>query len=312
MLSVVDGLESLAARQAGVCTLRQLTNLGMRADAVQRQVAARRWQRLSSTVVVMWTGPLDRQARRWAAVLQAGPGAALCAWTALEEWGLQGWHRSTVHVVVGRGVTFARLPFMTVHESRRHNVDAVTTRNGLSLHQVERAAVDAGAWADGPRAAAGVLAAVVQQRLTTPGRLMDATETVGRVRHLRVMQRALVDIEGGARAMSEIDMARLCRRAGLPEPRRQRRRRDAAGRWRYLDVEWRINGRRVLLEIDGIGHLDVERWYDDLMRAAEITRPGEVLVRLPAMAARLEPDRVVTILRVHLVGPPSALRGWIA
>lgn len=180
------------------------------------------------------------------------------------------------------------------------------TRHGMQMHTVERAAVDAGAWADGPRTAAGVMAAVVQQRLTTPARLTEMTQTVGRVTHLRVMQRALLDIEGGAEALSEIDFARLCRRAGLPEPHRQRRRRDTRGRWRYLDVEWRVGGRRVLVEIDGIGHLEVTRWYDDLMRAAEVTRPGEVMLRLPALAARLEPDRVVAALTPHLVVSPTA------
>ena len=60
-------------------------------------------------------------------------------------------------------------------------------------------------------------------------------------------------------------------------------------------------GRRLLLEIDGVGHLEVSRWYDDLMRAAEVVNGSEVLIRIPAMAARTEPERVVAVLRRHLL-----------
>lgn len=46
--------------------------------------------------------------------------------------------------------------------------------------------------------------------------------------------------------LAEIDLARLCRRFGLPVPSRQERRRDASGRVRYLDAywpEWGLHGR---------------------------------------------------------------------
>ena len=56
----------------------------------------------------------------------------------------------------------------------------------------------------------------------------------------------------------------------------------------------------MVLEVDGIGHLDPHRWYDDLLRAAEITRPGEVVLRLPARALGTDEARVVALLRVHL------------
>jgi hypothetical protein len=56
----------------------------------------------------------------------------------------------------------------------------------------------------------------------------------------------------------------------------------------------------VLLEVDGVGNLDVDRWYDDLFRAVEVSRPGESVLRLPAMAASAEPERFVAALRRHL------------
>ncbi|MFL6099384.1 MAG: hypothetical protein ACJ71T_05465 [Actinomycetales bacterium] len=109
----------------------------------------------------------------------------------------------------------------------------------------------------------------------------------------------MLDIEGGSRALSEIDLVVLCRRAGIPMPERQRVRTDARGRRRYLDAEWRLpTGRRIVLEVDGVHHMAVEQWYDDLLRQAEVTEPGrDWVVRIPASALRLEPGRVVDILR---------------
>jgi hypothetical protein len=192
---------------------------------------------------------------------------------------------------------------VVVHESRRHGPVDLILRDEIPTHGVERAAVDAGAWAVNARAACGLLAAVVQQGLSTPERLRRTLDAAGRVAHRRQMMLALVDIEGGSQALSEIDLVMLCRRAGLPEPGRQRVRTDARGRRRYLDVEWRLpGGRRVILEVDGIHHLGVEQWYDDLLRQAEVSRPGrDWVVRIPASAIRLEPLRVVDILRRTLL-----------
>ena len=101
--------------------------------------------------------------------------------------------------------------------------------------------------------------------------------------------------------MTEVDLVRLLRRHDLPPPLRQVRRVDARGRVRFLDAEWRRgDGTRLLLEVDGVGHLDEGTWYDDSLRAAEVVRQGETLVRLPARALRAEPGRVAELLRRHL------------
>jgi hypothetical protein len=304
----VPGLAELATAQSEVCSRAQLGAMGVDAKAVDCHLLNLRWRTLGPLVVALHRGPLPSRARRWAVVLNAGSNAALAAWTALHEWGLQGWERDAVHVVVRRGVRPTAMPTavgpIVVHESRRHRGDDIVLRNGLPMHSPERAAIDAAAWSASSRAACGLLAAVVQQGLTTATRLSAELDTVGRVNRLRAMRFALADIEGGSHALSEIDFVRFCRDWGLPVPVRQVVRRDSAGRRRYLDVEWRLpDGRRLALEIDGIGHLQVERWYDDLLRAAELMASGGTegpLIRLPAMACRTEPERVARILRVLL------------
>ncbi|MBO1753079.1 hypothetical protein J4G33_14800 [Actinotalea sp. BY-33] len=304
-LATVPGLQELAAAQAMIVSRDQLRDLGVTAHDIAHQVAAQRWQVLGREVVALHTGPVVGTSRLWAALLSCGPTSALASWTALELWGLQGWQRSAVHVVVPRGARPDVLPGVVLHESRRHRSDDVVVHRGLRAHPCARAAVDAAAWSRSPRTAVGLLAAVVQQRRATVAELHEALLTAGRVRYHLLRRRSLDDLAGGSQSLAEIDLVRLCRRGGLPEPRRQSRRRDSRGRWRYLDAEWDLSGgRRLLLEIDGIGHMEQERWYDDLLRTAELPVPdARALLRLPAAAARTDPDRVLAILRRHLIAP---------
>jgi hypothetical protein len=305
VLEAVPEVRSLWEEQAGVCSRGQLALIGIDADRVDDHVNARRWTPLGPTVVVLHRGPLVSRARRFAALLHCGEAAALCAWTALDEWGLAGWPRDATHVIVARGCAPPPLPVefgpVQVHESRRHSPEDIAVHGGLPLHVPPRAAVDAGAWSTSHRSACGILAAVVQQGLTTPERLAATLDEVGKVARLRMMKAVVGDLAGGSLALSEIDFVRFCRRRGLPEPRQQRVRRDSRGRRRYLDVEWRLaNGTRLWVEIDGIGHMEATRWYDDLLRAAEIQAApdgGDAPVRLPAAACRADPDRVEAILR---------------
>ncbi|MBC7291890.1 MAG: type IV toxin-antitoxin system AbiEi family antitoxin domain-containing protein, partial [Actinotalea sp.] len=66
-----------AERQSGVLTTAQLERSGLLRSWVAHQVRTGRWQRLHQGVVVAHSGPVDWRTRAWAALLYAGPGAAL-------------------------------------------------------------------------------------------------------------------------------------------------------------------------------------------------------------------------------------------
>lgn len=294
-------LTRLADDQAGCLSRAQLREVGVGADHVARLVRSGRWQRVGSLVVACHNGPLDRRAQLWASVLMAGDHGVLAGPTALELHGLRGWERREVHVAVPRGRRTPGLPWTDVRTTRRVGARDVVRRAGLPLHRVERAAVDLAGAAATARTAGGLLAAVVQQRLSTPARLRDALDADRQVRHRRELVAVLDDLEGGSQAMSEVDLVRLCRRHRLPVPSRQVVRTDATGRRRYLDAEWELaDGRRVLCEVDGMGHLDIERWYDDCLRAAEVSAPGDTVLRLPSRAFRADAPRVAALLWRHL------------
>jgi hypothetical protein len=106
---------------------------------------------------------------------------------------------------------------------------------------------------------------------------------------MRLMRTHLDDIAGGAQALSEIDLVRLCRTFGLEPPRQQQLRRSSDGRRRYLDCLWELSdGSKLLLEVDGAQHLSVGQWSRDMRRERSLVlRVGKVL-RCSAYEARFE------------------------
>ncbi|MFP3714620.1 hypothetical protein [Puerhibacterium sp. TATVAM-FAB25] len=300
-------LAALALRQHGVVNREQLRALGYRRGHVAEHVAAGRWRLVCQDLVIVHTGPLDADGRLWLAVLGAPGDVAVGSWTGLARHGLTGWDRPGQHVVVPRGAKPFRPVGVVVHESRRFAAEDMVRRDGLPVFRVERCAVDAAAWQPSGRTAVGLLAATVQQGLTTPDRLAEQLDRVGKVRFRTLMRRSLADIAGGADALSEIDLVRLCREARLPPPLQQERRRDSRGRWRYLDAVWQLpDGRRLVVEVDGVGHMEAARWYADLMRDAELLPDDRtVRLRIPAAALRVEPERVRAVLE-HYLRPGAA------
>lgn len=76
------------------------------------------------------------------------------------------------------------------------------------------------------------------------------------------------DVGGGSLSEYEVLFIRLCRAHGLPTPTRQRRRKDATGRWRYLDVDF--DEYHLVAEIDGQQHMEALPWREDMMRNNEL------------------------------------------
>jgi hypothetical protein len=286
---VTNRLGDLLRAQAGVATIHQLVEAGLSAHRVRAQVDADRWRRYGDRCVVTHNAPPSRVQWMWVAVLDNRRPAALAGFSALEVRGFRyfGEEPELIHVVVPRGSAYHRFPGVKVHESRRFLAADIVTGRGVPHLPAARSAIDAGAWQPHVRYACGVLAAVVQQRICSAPDLATALVNVGRVRHKQAMRLAIADISGGAEALSELDIAALCRRFGLRAPHHQRRRRDSAGRLRYLDCEWDLpDGRVVVLEVDGAHHLRVEHWEADMRRERGVVISGRHVLRATSNEAR--------------------------
>jgi hypothetical protein len=112
------------------------------------------------------------------------------------------------------------------------------------------------------------------------------------------MRTVLHDIGGGAQALTEVDLGRLCARFGLTLEERQVVRVDGAGRRRYIDARVRApGGRSVLVEVDGALHLLASTYWDDMQRLNEIVISGERVLRFPSSALYLDELTVGNQLR---------------
>jgi hypothetical protein len=189
---------------------------------------------------------------------------------------------------------------MKVHESRRFSAQDIHPSRTPPQVGIERALVDTAVWSPPPRTACGVLAAGVQQRLTTAPRLREMLESAGNVRHRKLLLAVLADIEGGAQAVSELDFLRFCRRHGLPRPQLQTRL-DTAGRRRYLDATFRRqDGRMIGVEIDGAAHLIVATYWRDMRRLNDLVIDGRRILRFPSAAIHADDPDAVLQLRTAL------------
>jgi hypothetical protein len=280
-----------AAYRLGVVRRDQTDLLGLTEGYVRNQIRASRWTVWGDHVVLTQNGPPDRRQRMWLAVMDAGFPAALASHTALELAGFRSWAKEAdeIHLLIPRGSRTVRLPGLRVHESRRLDPERRVWIDDLPMSCVPQATIDAAAWQPFPRFACAMLAAVVQQRLASVSALQAELGRVGGVRHKAYLRLALTDIDEGAHASGELDLARLCRRFGLVRPIRQRRRCDATGQLRYLDAEWDlVDGSVGVLEIDGRHHLDVEHWEADMRRErAEVVR-GRRVLRATNLELRLD------------------------
>ncbi len=281
----------LVTAQAGLARRDQLRELGVSRGHVTAQCAAGRWRLVTPTVVSVDNGRLDEEQRRWAAVLNAGQ-AWIGGRAALMEHGLTGDRsRTSLDLLVPRGSRPTPMLGVHIHVTTRPP-DAPGPRI-LPVTSVPRSTIDAAAWETSPRAASGLVVAVVQQRLASIESLAAELCAAGHVRHRTVVRDALDAASLGADSVSEEDVAALVRRAGLPTPRRQVRSR--VGRH---DLETELpDGRRLVIEVDGPQHETAEARWADARRDAAMAADGVIVLRVPVLAVRQDPDDVVTELR---------------
>jgi predicted transcriptional regulator of viral defense system len=105
--------------QCGVISRQQAILGGMDTDAVARLVRSGRWQRLQRGSYAVFTGAPTREARLWAALHGAGPGAVLSHQTAAELFRLIDQPSSLIHVTVPAPRHIDRATGVIIHRSAR-------------------------------------------------------------------------------------------------------------------------------------------------------------------------------------------------
>lgn len=286
-------------------TREQLHRLGLGHDAVASRTAQGVWREIGPRVVVLHTGLLTPSQRRWAGALHVGDGAVLAMATAAELGGLRGFEAPTVHIAIRHSREVSRLehPLVTVavHQTR-HPDDHVVLSGPHRRHDIARAAVELASQSSSEGRSRAVIAAVVQQRLARPAHLLEILECWTTLPRRRLIRETIHDVEGGAQSLPELDFARACRRAGLPEPTRQQRVRRSGGSW-YLDNDF--TPWLVTVEINGVQHRELLAAEADDRRRAGLQVLGRLVVDISSWTVRHQPQ--VAVLRT---AEALLSRGW--
>lgn len=284
-------MAELARRQHGIVTSAQLGALGLGARAAQKRAEAGRLHRLHPGVYAVGHTSLTMDGRRLAAVLAAGPHAALSHRSAAVVWDLRRGPETRIELSTSdRGRTAPR--GTTLHRVRGP-LDCVV-RDAIPVTTVARTLLDL-ADVVSPQALTRAVHEAERLRLVDM-REMEAMLAEAKGRRTRRLAAALATRDPGpTRSRLEEVFADLVARSDLPAPRRNVHV-DVGERLVEVDVLW--PERRVAVELDGAESHRTRRAFEaDRARDAALLAAGYRVLRLTWRRVTREPDEVRHELR---------------
>jgi hypothetical protein len=288
-------VSELAGRQYGVVARGQLAELGLGPGAIEMRLARGRLHRVYQGVYAVGHSCLMAEGRWMAAVLAAGPGAALSHRAAGARWGIHRPAPAEVEVTSARRVC-AR-PGVRFHRSSLPD-DEVTTRDSVPVTTVPRTLFDLAAVISPGQLARAVNEAEIG-RLWDPLSLQDLLE-----RHPRRpgadAVRAVIDKPGATITRSELEdrFLGLVDRVGLPRPTTNVSLR-LGRRWIEADCLW--PDQRLIAELDGHAtHATRAAFEDDRARDRALTAAGWRVIRITWRQLHEQPAALARDLRASL------------
>ena len=274
----------------------------MDADAVARECRNDRWAMHGWNTVALHTSELCPLALQWRAIWETNTAkAALDGTSALIAAGMKGFTEDGLHVSVVGTCSVGTATGVIVHRVGARPAQQLLTA-GVPRTRPDVAAIRAAQWAVSDRQAALVLAMTMQQRLTTPARLIAASEQIRGRRRRQFIHLIVRDVAAGAQSLGELDFVGMCRRHHLPEPTLQavRHLRDGSA---FLDASWRAA--RLAVEIDGRGHTWGLAESNDHLRQNAITLGGDLVLRMNLVGLRLHEGEFMAQIRAGLAARHS-------
>jgi len=237
--------------QSGIADHSQARQAGFSRRAVTHRLESGEWRRVHRGVYATFTGPVHRQARLWAAVRRAGPGAMLSHETAAEVHGLTDRPSAKIHIIVPLSRRPARhraIRGVVIHRSNQSQPERLPEWK-LPRTRIEDTVLDLVTAARTFDEAYSWISRALWQKLVTAEMLREAMGTRRRIRWRIWLSEALADAEDGAYFPLERRYARDVERAhGLPKAQRQARR-VIGGRTHFKD-NWYAEY-RLCVELDG-------------------------------------------------------------
>lgn len=300
-------LDVRARAQSLVVTRSQALDCGLTDHAITWRLASGRWQRVYRGVYLVHAGDLTWSARAWAAVLYAGPGAALGMLGAAHLLGMVDRPPPGLVVVVpGSRRVVDDPPRLRI--TRRSTMRIVRVR-GLPVTGIEDTVLDlAGVPGTRRDAAVGHAARAVQRGLTSADRLAAALALRGRHPHGPALRLALGIVADGAESVLEVDFVRgVLRRHGLPAFRMQAPDTLAgADGGSPIRRDFVHEPCRLVVEVDGVlGHAGEGMWRDR-RRDRRAARHGWLSLRAGWVDVRHAPCELAVDIAMTM-----RARGWL-
>lgn len=292
-------IAAFAARQHAAVTIDQLRTAGLTDAGVVKRVGRGVLYRRYRGVYVVGQPTLSADGERMAAVLAAGPGAALSHIALAQLRGISRFQDHTLHVSAPR---LRQLKGVVVHKVRRLDPRDVTTYRGIPSTTVHRLFVDL-AETMTPHQLANVMHEAAFHGWFVEAAIRDAVTRANGRHKLAVVERAIalhnVGCPGTKSAGEDAFLA-------LVEDDEPLVNLHVEGR--QVDFHW--PGHRLVVEIDGAGHGRDPTHLDDTHRDGLLRAAGWTVLRFSRAAVLERPDDVkdstLRAIRSSSDAPPTA------
>jgi very-short-patch-repair endonuclease len=274
----------------GLATRRQLLER-MPRQVIDSYVGRRHLVRIFPRVYRLRDGADDQLTLLRAALLHAGPAAALSHTTALTVWGLRELERP-LHLTVDQGIRRAGAPDLLVHRRLRFDPDSsqCVRRGGLLVTALPRTVIDAWPWLP-PADRRPFVLDLSNRGLVTAKHLGEALEERPNVAGRRGLRQTIELIADGCRSELEAHgVLNVFRHRSLPPSVGQYPVQLPTRRIR-LDRAWPAV--KLAVELDGARHhTSPEDRRNDLARDRELAALGWVVLRFTYADVLRDPEGV--------------------
>ena len=297
---IEEAIAVLATRQHGVLSRAQLLDLGVGAGAIKHRAGLGRLRPLHRGVYAVGHRALRREAWWMAAVLAAGPGAALSYRSAAELWSIRSSSRARIDVSISRHRrSTARLELHCVAEMQP---DEVTTERGIPVTTPARTLFDLAAVLREDQLEHAFDEAEVR-RLTSPVSLDALLERYPKRRGAAAIKRVLDEHRAYGETVTRSRLERrflsLLDEHGVPRPKVNRGTDHGE-----LDAMW--HRQKLIVECDGFAaHGTRKAFEEDRARDRALQAAGWRVVRITWRQLTEDADLVARQLAALLAGPPS-------
>jgi predicted transcriptional regulator of viral defense system len=290
----------LAEAQHGVVSRRQLLHLGLGRGAIEDRIARGQLRRVQWGVYAVGHRPMSRESRWMAAVLSAGPGAALSHRSAGSLWQIL--PRMSILPEVTRATRCQARSGLKSHCGVL-SADEVTHVDGIPVTSPPRTVLDVAAFST-VRELERALNEMEVRGITDELSIPDLLERFPRKRgsaKLRVLLADEMAVQGIAREKLEERFAALLEGTDLPRPRRNA---PVAVRGRFFEADCLWAEQRVIVELDGRAAHGARRAFEgDRERDRLLQVDGWRVVRITWRQLRDDAPAVLADLRALLRTP---------